>query len=173
MDRRAWQRSLVGYSPQGHKELDTTEWLNWTELMHYLYNCPILLSITGNLLLCLIYKLNFYLVIFQSPVMSDSLWPHGQQHAKPRCLSPSPRVCPSSCSLHQWWDPAISYSDTLFSFCPLSFPASGIFPMSRLFTSDNQNTGASAPVLPVNIQVWSSLKLVWSPCIQGTFRSPL
>ena len=56
---------------------------------------------------------------------------------------------------------AISSSDTLFSFCPQSFPASGIFPVSRLFTSHDQNTGASASasVLPVNIQSWSPLRL--------------
>ena len=75
--------------------------------------------------------------------------------------SPSPRVCPSSCSLHQWCRPAISSSDALFSFCPQSFPASGNFPMSHLCASDDQNTGASvsASVIPVNIQGWSPLRL--------------
>ena len=84
--------------------------------------------------------------------MSDSLGPHGLQHVRPPCPSPSPKVCPSSCPLHQWCHPAITSSDTLFSFCPQSFSASGTFPMSRLFTSGDQNTGASASVLPVNIQ---------------------
>ena len=56
----------------------------------------------------------------------------------------SPRVCLSSCSLHQWCHPAISSSDALFSFCPQSFPALGTFPMSHLFASDDQNTGTSA-----------------------------
>ena len=56
------------------------------------------------------------------------------------CSSPSPRVCPSSCSCH----PAIASSDALFSFSPQSFPASGTFPMSCLSASDDQNTGASA-----------------------------
>ena len=70
------------------------------------------------------------------------------------------RVRPSSCSLHSWCHPAISSSDALFSFCPQSFPASGTFPMSRLFTSDEQNTGvsASASVLPTSIQDWFSLR---------------
>ena len=45
-------------------------------------------------------------------------WPHGLQHARPPCPSPSPRICPSSCSWHQWCWPAISSSNTLFSFCP-------------------------------------------------------
>ena len=64
--------------------------------------------------------------------------------------------------VHQWCCPAISSSDTLFSFCPQSFPASGTFPVSFLFASYDQNTGtsASASVLPMNIQGWSPLK--WS-----------
>ena len=59
--------------------------------------------------------------------MSDSLRPHGLQHTRLPCPSPSPRVCRSSCSLHQWYHPAISSSDALFSFCPQTFPASGLF----------------------------------------------
>ena len=64
-------------------------------------------------------------------------------------------------SLHQWCHSAISSSDTLFSFCPLSFPASGTFPINQLFTSDNQNTGASASasVLSTSIQGWFPLRL--------------
>ena len=57
---------------------------------------------------------------------------HGLKHTRPPCPSLSPRVCPSSCSLHRWCHPAISFSDALFSFCTWSFPASGSFPMSRL-----------------------------------------
>ena len=73
-----------------------------------------------------------------------TLWPRGLQHARPPCPSPSPRVHPRSCSLHWWCRPAISSPDPLFSFCSQSFPASGTFPMSHLFTSEDQNTGASA-----------------------------
>ena len=100
-------------------------------------------------------------VLFSHPVMSDSLWPHGLQHTRPPCPSPSPGVCPSSCSLHRWCHPAISSSDALFSFCLQSFLAWGIFPVSHLFTSDDQNTVtyASAWILPVNIQGWSPLRL--------------
>ena len=72
---------------------------------------------------------------------------HGLQHTRPPGPSLSPRVCPSSCSLHQWCCPALSSSDALFSFCPQSFPESGTFPTSCLFISDNQNTGASASAL--------------------------
>ena len=79
----------------------------------------------------------------------------------PHSPNKSPKVCPSSCILHQWCHPAISSSDTLFSFCSPSFPASGTFPMSQLFASDDENTGASASasVLPVSIQGWSPLRL--------------
>ena len=106
------------------------------------------------------------------------LWPHGLPHARPPCPSPSPEVCPSSCPLHWWCHSVISSSDALFSFCPQSFPKSGTFPMSHLFTSDDQNTGASASasVLPVNIQCWSPLRLtglisLLSRALLGVFSS--
>ena len=82
----------------------------------------------------------YHLLLFSRSVMSNSLWPYGLQYARPPCPSPSPKVCPSSCSLHWWCHLAISFSDTLLSFCPQSFPKSGTFPMSQLFTSDDQNT---------------------------------
>ena len=101
------------------------------------------------------------LLLFSYLVVSYSLWPHGLQHAGPSCPSPSPRVCPSSCSLHQWCHPAISSSDDLF-FCPQSCRSSGTFLMSHLFASDDQSTGASASasVFPVNIQGWFPLGLI-------------
>ena len=103
-------------------------------------------------------------MLFSHPVMSESLWPHELQLCSPPCPSPPPRVCPNSCSLHRWCHPAMSSSDALFSSCPQSFPASGTFPMSHLFTSNDQNTGASdsALVFPVNIQGWSSIRLTGS-----------
>ena len=118
-------------------------------------------------------------VIVQSPSVSDSLWPHGLQHAGPSCPSPSPRVCPSSFSLHWGFRPAVnSLSDTLFSFSLQSFLASGTFPMNCLFTSDDQNTGAStsASVFSVNIQGWSALRLtglisLLSKGLSGIFSS--
>ena len=92
--------------------------------------------------------------------------------------SPSSGVCPNSCSLHRWCHPASSSSDALFSFCPQSFPASGTFPVSRLFALDDQNTGAlaSASVLPVNIQGSSPLRLtglisLLSKGLSGVFSS--
>ena len=106
-------------------------------------------------------------MLFSCPVVSNSLRAHGLQHTRPPCPSPPPKVCPSSCSLHRWCHPAISSSDALFSFCPKSFPASWIFPVSQLFSSDDQNTGvsASASFLPMSIQGWFPLRwLLWSPC---------
>ena len=101
------------------------------------------------------------LLLFSYPVMSNSLQPLGLLHARPSCSSPSPGVCPSSYSLYWWCHEAISSSDALFSFCHQFFPASGTYPMSHLFASDDQNTraSASASVFPVNIQGWSPLRL--------------
>ena len=88
--------------------------------------------------------------------MSYSLQPHGLQHARLPCPSQSPRVCSDSSPLSQWCHPTISLSLIPFSSCLQSFPPSGSFPISRLFTSDGQSIGASASVsvLPVNIQGW-------------------
>ena len=86
--------------------------------------------------------------------MSNSLWPHGLQHTRLPCPSLSPRVCSNSCPLSQWCHPIISCSVTLFAFYFQSFPASGSFPISRLFTSGGQNirASASASILPMSIQ---------------------
>ena len=73
------------------------------------------------------------LLLFGLSDMSHSLQSHGLQHAMPLYPSPSPKVCPSSCPLHQWCHPAISSSDIPFSFCPQSFPTSGTLPMSWLY----------------------------------------
>ena len=102
------------------------------------------------------------LLSFSCPVTSDSLQFHGLQNSRLPCTSPSSGVCPSSCSLQQRCHPAISSSDAFFSFNPQSFPTSRTFPMSHLFSSDDQNTGvsASASVLPVSIQSLSPLRLI-------------
>ena len=88
-----------------------------------------------------------------------TLWPHGLQHARPPCLSPSPRAYSNSCPLSQRCPPTISSCVVPFSSCPQSFPASGSFPMSWLFTSGGQRIGvsASASLLPMNIQDWFPL----------------
>ena len=77
----------------------------------------------------------FSSVQFRRSVMSDSLQPHGLQHARLSCSSPAPRTCSNSCPSSQWYHPTISSSVVPFSSCLQSFPALGSFPMSQSFTS--------------------------------------
>jgi len=87
--------------------------------------------------------------------------PHGLQHARLPCPSPTPRVCSNSCPLSRWCHPTISSSVIPFSFHLQSFPASGSFPMSQFLASCCQSIGvsASASVLPMNNQGWFPLRL--------------
>ena len=87
-------------------------------------------------------------VQFSHSVVSDSLWPHESQHARPPCPSPAPEVYSNSCPLSQWCPPAISSSVDPFSSCPQSLPASGSFPMSQLFAWGGQSTGFSFSISP-------------------------
>ena len=105
--------------------------------------------------------LTFCSVQFSHPVVSDSLQPHGLQHASPLYPSPTPKVYPNSCPLSRWCHPTISSSVIPFSSCPQSFPASGSVQMSQFFASGGQSIGASASasVLPINIQGWFPLEL--------------
>ena len=105
-------------------------------------------------------------VVVQSPScvqLFATPWTAAHQASLSLTISQS---LPSSFSLHQWCHPAFSSSDALFSFCPQSFPASGSFLMSWLFTPGGQSIGASASasLLPMNLQDWFPLGLlVWSP----------
>ena len=101
----------------------------------------------------------FSSIQFSPSVVSNSLWPHEPQHARPPCPSPTPRVHPNPCPLSQWWHPTISSSIIPFSSCPQSFPALMSFQMSQLSTSGGQSIGVSAStsVLPMNIQDWFPL----------------
>ena len=72
-------------------------------------------------------------VQFSCSVMSDSLWPHGLQHTRLPCPSPTPGVYSNSCPLSRWCHPTISSSVIPFSSCLQFFPASGSFPVSQLF----------------------------------------
>ena len=94
--------------------------------------------------------------------MSNSLWPHVLQHARPPCPLPTPRVYSDSCPLSRWCHPTISSSVIPFFSCPQSFAASGSFPRSQLFSSSGQSFGASASasVLPMNIKGWFPLGLI-------------
>ena len=91
--------------------------------------------------------------------MSDSLQPHGLQHARTPCPSPTTGVYSNSCPLSRWYHPTISSSVIPFSSRLESFPASGSFPVSQFFASSNQRIGVSAStsVLPMNIQDWFPL----------------
>ena len=96
---------------------------------------------------------------FSCSVVSNSLWPHELQHARPPCPSPTPRVHPNSCQLSPWCHPTISSSVIPFFSCPQSLLASGSFPMSQPFAWGGQSIGVSAStsVLPMNTQDWSAL----------------
>ena len=102
----------------------------------------------------------FSSVQFSCSVVSDSLWPHEPQHARPPCPSPTPRVHPNPCPSSRWCYPTISSSVIPFPPCPQSFPVSGSFQISQLFTSGGQSVGvaASTSVLPMNTQDWFPLK---------------
>ena len=104
-------------------------------------------------------------VQFSCSVMSNSLQPHELQLARPPCPSPTPGVLSNSCPSSRWCHPANSSSVVPFSSCPQSFPASGSFPTGQLFARGSQSIGvsASASVLPMNTQDWSSLG--WTGCI--------
>ena len=92
-------------------------------------------------------------------VVSNSLWPHGLQHTRPSCPSPTPGVHSNSSPLSQWCHPTILSSVVPFSSCLQSCPASGSFPMTQFFASGGQSIGISASksVLPMYIQDWSPL----------------
>ena len=98
-------------------------------------------------------------VQFSHSVLSNSLRPHGLQHARLPCPSQTPRAYWNSCPSSQWCHPTISSSVILFSSCLQSFPASGSFPMSQFFASGGQSIGVSASVsvLPMHIQDWFPL----------------
>ena len=113
-------------------------------------------------LTCLLRKLYVCIslfLLFSCSVVSNSLWPHELQHARPPCPSPTPGAYSNSCPLSQWCHPTISSSVVPFSSCLWSFPASGSFLMSQLFTSGGQSIGASvsASILLMNIQDWFPL----------------
>ena len=103
-----------------------------------------------------------------------SLWPHGLQHTRPPCSSPTPRVYSNSCPLSWWYHPAISFSVVPFSSCLQSFSASGSFQTSPFFTSDGQSIGvsASASVFPMNSGL-ISFRIDWLDllAVQGTLKS--
>ena len=102
-------------------------------------------------------KLWITTVQFSRSVVSDYLWPHGLQHVRLPCPSPTLGACSNSCPMSQWCHPTISSSVVPFSSRLQSFPVSGCFPTSQFFASGGQSIGASASALPMNIQDWFPL----------------
>ena len=101
------------------------------------------------------------LASFSHSVTPSSLQPHGLQHIRLPWPSPSPGVHSDSCPSSRWCHPTISSSVIPFSSRLQYFPASGFFPINRLFASGGQSVAASASasVLPVSIQGWFPLGL--------------
>ena len=104
-------------------------------------------------------------VQFGHLVMSDSLQPHGLQHTRFPCPSPTPRAYSNSCPSSQWCHPAISSSVVPFFSCLQSFPASGSLPMSHFFESGGQSIGASASVAVLPMNIHDSYLLGWTGLI--------
>ena len=115
-------------------------------------------------------------VQFSHSIVSDALQNHGLQHARPLCLSPTPRVYPNSCPLSQWCHPTISSSVVPFSSHLQSFAESESFQMSQFFKSGGQSIGVSASksVLPMNPAL-ISFRMDWLDllAVQGTLKSLL
>ena len=112
---------------------------------------------------------------FSCSVVSNFLWPHGLQHTRLPCPLLSLGACSNSCPLSQWCYRTISSPVASFSSSPQPFPESGCFPMSRLFASSGQITGApvTASVLPVNIQDWFPLGLTgWISLVSWLEQKP-
>ena len=119
---------------------------------------------------------NWYLLLlFSHSVISDSLQPHGLQHSRPPCPSPSHGACSNSWPLSQWCHPTILSSVIPFSSCLRFFPASESSLVSQFFISGGQSIGtsASASVLPMNIQDLLDLGLTGLTPLQskGTLKS--
>ena len=103
--------------------------------------------------LVMMYYSWYILLVFSCSVISDSLQPHGLQHARLPCSSPTSGACSNSCPSNQWYHPTISSSVIPFSSCLQSFPASGFFAMSQFFVSGVRSSGALASVLPIFILI--------------------
>ena len=127
--------------------LNSLEKIKWSGKFEYCWWETLKVGIVGL----------FSSVQFSRSVVSDSLWPHELQHARPPCPSPTPGVHSNSRPSSRWCHPAISSPVVPFSSCPQSLPASESFPMSQLFAWDGQSTGVSAlaSFLPKKSQGWS------------------
>ena len=114
---------------------------------------------------------------FSCSVVSDSLWPHGLQYARPPCPSPTPGACSNSCPLSQWCHPTISSFVVPFSSCLQSFPASGSFSVSQFFSPDGQSIWSFSFSINLSNDYSGliSFRMDWFDllAVQGTLKSPL
>ena len=140
-----------------HGVVKSQTWLsNWSDWLIHTKMCVIVY-------IYIYIQLHTFLYVsvshFSCSVMSDSLQPHGLQHGRPPCPSPTPGVYSNSCPLSRRCQPTISPSVVSFSSCPQFFPPSGSFQMSQPFVSGGQSIRVSAltSVLPMNSQDWSPL----------------
>ena len=150
--------SLIAFQREGSGSWERPSWvvklLNGFQKLLNIKRAEKNFAVTSFLKWILLMK-GFLRLLFSCSVLSNSLLPYWLQHARHPCPSPSPGACSNSCPFSRWWHPTISSSVIPFSFLQ-SFPASGSFPKSLLFTSDGQSIGASASasVFPMNIQGW-------------------
>ena len=125
-----WQIKIVQYLKY------TTWWFDTHIICERISPIELInMSVTFYVFTLLVKTLLFYFLLFSYSVVSDSLRPHGLQHTRLPCPSPSPGACSNPCPLSRWCHPTISSSIVPFSSCPQSFPASGSFLMSWLFAS--------------------------------------
>ena len=126
---------------------------------------------------CLLWDTYYFVSQFSHSLVSDSLQPHGLQHAKLPCSAPTPRACSNSCPSSQWCHVTTSSSVVPFYSCLQSFPASGSFPVSQFFTWGGQSiaVSASASVISMNTQGLISFRMDWLNllAVQGTHKSLL
>jgi len=155
-DREAQHAAVLGVT-----ESDKIEWLNNDSLCNfrYFHYSGIYIHLSKYCFLELSLVIIPRIIQFSCSVVSNSFWPHGLQHTRPPCPSPTPGAYSNSCPLSQWCHPTISSSVIPFSSHLQSFPTSGSFQMSQLFASGGQSIriSASALVLPMNIQDWFPL----------------
>ena len=114
-------------------------------------------------------------IIQFSSVMSNSLQPHGLQHTRLPCPSPTPKEHSNSCPLSWWCHLTISSSVVPLSSCIQSLPGSGSFPVSQLFTSGGQSIGASVSVPSNECSGLISFRIDWFdlPAVQRTLKNLL
>ena len=145
---------MLGKQKRQNKQSNTQTYLKGSAQI-----CCRNLYLGQNFFLCpqLVWKSVQFSSVAQS---CPTLWPHGLQHSRLPCLSPTPQSCSNSCPSSQRCHSTVSSSVVYFSSCLQSFPASGSFPVSQFFTTGGQSIGVSAlaSVLQMNLQDWFPLR---------------